>query len=284
MNNQLPSNSFDFVKKALSRVKINHLFATSVLEKVVDGAVFVDEISKPKVYYIKHPYGMSLIFGHQGAFMEWKDFWDYLEGYSLNTGQDEWLQFWPEELAGVIGNFLEAGRYKHLELHERINFKFDQVRFSSIQTRGASVLNSEAIIRTGDKEYDALRGSVVPNYFWRSKADFLERGIGFSLMVDKAAASTAFSAFIHGNQLELGIETDELYQGRGYAFAVCCRLIDHCLKTGYEPVWSCRSGNTGSIKLASKLGFTPTLRIPYLRIKGAKSMKQAQSVTQNDGL
>lgn len=41
-------------------------------------------------------------------------------------------------------------------------------------------------------------------------------------------------------------------------------------KEGYnkltEPIWSCRLENTGSYKLAQKIGFLPTAEIPYYRL------------------
>jgi len=51
---------------------------------------------------------------------------------------------------------------------------------------------------------------------------------------------SAYSAYIHDNYLELGIETVEEYRGKGLAQYVCSALIDYCLQNNFEPVWSCR--------------------------------------------
>jgi hypothetical protein len=273
---ELPHSSYDLAAKALSGVKINHLFAKSVFEGVVDGTVYVDKLPLPNVYYIKHPYGMSLVWGDRDAFLGWHDFWKYLEAYSNLNGRDEWLQVWPEELSDAFSisdqipaSDIRKGSFHRLvEPHERLNFGFERSKFLEGRTSIVRALNTETIVRTGSNEYDKFVGSVVPDYFWRSKDAFLDKGVGFSLITEGVVASTVFSAFIHGKQVELGIETNDKYQGRGYAYAVCCRLIDYCLELGYEPVWSCRMGNTGSVKLAMKLGFYPTKTIPYFRIKG----------------
>jgi RimJ/RimL family protein N-acetyltransferase len=111
-----------------------------------------------------------------------------------------------------------------------------------------------------------MRGSVVPLNFWDSAEDFYKVGAGFSLFCDNQLASTAFSSVVLGNQLELGIETLGQYQGKGLAQYTCSALIDYCLDNGYEPVWACRLENTGSYKLALKLGFEPVLNIPYYRL------------------
>lgn len=46
----------------------------------------------------------------------------------------------------------------------------------------------------------------------------------------------------------------------------CRKLIDYCLERDLIPVWSCRFENTASCKLAQKLGFEPTLMIPFYRL------------------
>jgi RimJ/RimL family protein N-acetyltransferase len=114
--------------------------------------------------------------------------------------------------------------------------------------------------------YENMRGSVIPKYFWKDAEQFSNLGVGFSLIYENNVASTAYSSFIHGNQLELGIETVESYRGKGFAIHTCSALINYCLENNYEPVWACRLENTGSYKLAQKLGFEPTFYIPFYRL------------------
>jgi len=78
--------------------------------------------------------------------------------------------------------------------------------------------------------------------------------------------STAFSAFVHGHLLELGIETLAGFYGRGFAQFTCSALIDYCLENNLEPVWACRLENTGSYKLAQKLGFEVEHLLPYYQL------------------
>jgi RimJ/RimL family protein N-acetyltransferase len=107
---------------------------------------------------------------------------------------------------------------------------------------------------------------VVPKYFWKDAEHFYKSGKGFSLIYENRVASTAYSSFIHDNLLELGIETIESYRGKGFAVLTCSSLIDYCLNNNYEPVWACRLENVGSYNLAQKLGFEPTLYIPFYRL------------------
>lgn len=71
---------------------------------------------------------------------------------------------------------------------------------------------------------------------------------------------------MHDNQLEFGIETVDGFRGKGFAFHTASSLIDYCLENNYEPVWACRLENTGSYKLAEKLGFEPTVTLPYYKL------------------
>ncbi|MDO8927801.1 MAG: GNAT family N-acetyltransferase, partial [Bacteroidota bacterium] len=122
------------------------------------------------------------------------------------------------------------------------------------------------LVKTDAELFDQISGTVVPRYFWRNKKEFVQQGAGFSLMLEDEPVSTAFSAFAFETELELGIETQSLYQGKGLAQLVCSALIDFCLENNLEPVWACRLENTGSFQLAQKLGFEPVRMIPYYQL------------------
>ena len=111
-----------------------------------------------------------------------------------------------------------------------------------------------------------MMGSVVPQFFWNNADDFITDGIGYSLIEKDKIAATAYSAFVHGDKLEIGIETVEQFRGKGYAEKVCAKLIDYCLERNIEPIWSCKFENQASFKLAQKLGFEPTIMIPFYRL------------------
>ena len=276
---RISSREYSKAQEVLYDVKINHLFAKTVLNEEVDGRVYVDSLENPKIYYVRHPYGMSLIFGEPEAFEAWDEFWKHLENYPKNHTKDEWLQVWPEEIWTALNRRMgfKADDHAIIEVGDtinketRVNFEFDHSAYLASNARDQRELTFGKIVRTGVHEYNGLKGSVVANHFWRDREVFLKDGIGFSLVDDGNVASTAFSAFIHSGQLELGIETAENYRGKGCAFHVCCQLIDYCLDHNLKPVWSCRFGNTGSVKLAQKLKFKPSKYIPYYRLKGSES-------------
>jgi len=107
---------------------------------------------------------------------------------------------------------------------------------------------------------------VVPKNFWNSAGDFIKYGAGFAMINDGKPVCMSYSAYIFNGILEIGIETEQGYRGKGLARAACAALIDYCIEKGYEPVWSCRLQNTASYELAKKLGFKPTVTLPYYRL------------------
>lgn len=259
---------------ALNKITFNHFFARSVVERKVAGKVYVDDVADPKTFYVVHPYGMSLLFGESG---NWKFNERFLD-YGLNTeglrDKLEWMQAtsnWDEMLRNLFGDrMVKSSDNKPdaetgvIELNTRINFRFDESLFKS---RPQDKLRSGIkVVRSEKKVFDDMKGSVVPSLFWNSAEEFFESGIGFSVFHDRQLASTAYSAFILGSNLEIGIETVAEFRGKGLAELACAALIEYCVENDFTPVWACRLENVGSYKLAQKVGFVPCLEIPYYRL------------------
>ena len=47
----------------LKTIPLNTLFAQAVLEKKVNGFLYVNNLENPMTFYIYHPYGMAFLFG-----------------------------------------------------------------------------------------------------------------------------------------------------------------------------------------------------------------------------
>ncbi|MGA9595740.1 MAG: GNAT family N-acetyltransferase, partial [Acidimicrobiia bacterium] len=151
----------------------------------------------------------------------------------------------------------------------RTNFWFNRSRFLARHPRG----EDNTIGCTADL-LDRFHGSVVPARFWNETSDFLDTKTGH-IAVDRdsgAAAALAFAAYLDDTFLEIGVETLPRFQGRGYARSACARLIHDCLDRGLTPVWSCRTENKGSFRLAESLGFVPVLQLPYYELPWSESV------------
>ncbi len=259
----------------LSEVKINNLFARSVVERCVTGKIYVDSSVNASTFYVVHPYGISLLFGRFDNTIFNNAFKDYALNRYGTRDKYEWMQTYPRNWDNVLNELFNSCLVKSadnkdnaglnkIELNTRVNFKFNFEKYSHFkkEIKRADL----TIIRTDRQIFNAMKGSVIPSYFWDNAEDFSDKGVGFSLLHNNELASTAYSAFIHDNKLEIGIETIEKFRGQGFAQYACSGLIDYCIENKYEPVWSCRLENTGSYKLALKLGFEPVLNIPFYRL------------------
>jgi len=270
---RLEKSRYSLLRQPLMHLSMNQLFARSVIEDRVEGLVMVDDVDEPRSFYVLHPYGMSLVFGRANNEAFNTALKDYLLGRDGQRTAVEFLQAepgaWDQVLSGMFEG--EVGPIDQQEAlgcrvgeDQRINFRFKQEQFE--QVREGLQGRDLCVVRTDEFMCRNLEGAVIPRYFWRGDADFLERGAGFSVVMDGLAASTAFSAFIHDHYFEIGIETLSNYRGRGLAMHACAALIDYCIANAYQPVWACRGGNVGSYKLATRLGFEVTQRLPFYRL------------------
>jgi hypothetical protein len=208
-----------------------------------------------------------------------KTFNDEFKSYALNAKRSrekhEWLiaasPEWDNVLTDLFGDSLikapeNSGKEASgiIELNGRMNFSFNVQKYAQFEKR--TIPEHDLIVKTDAVLFEQMTGSVIPQKFWDNAKDFETNGSGYTLLHNGEIAATAFSAFVHENLLEIGIETIEKYRGNGYAELICCKLIDECLESGFLPVWSCRSENTASVQLAGKLGFETTLSFPFYRL------------------
>ncbi|MNW46565.1 GNAT acetyltransferase [compost metagenome] len=263
----------------LRQVEINTMFAEVVLNHDISGSVYVDCLDNPRTFYVVHSYGMSLLFGDLGneAFMD--KLYHYVTNQSATRHQVEWLQTdpagrWSEVMDSMLltyngqleknGLLPEEIERKSMLRNTRVNFSFH--RDAYLESKQNFPKHGEPIICVTKEQFLTQTGSVIPSFFWRDEEHFAKEGVGYSLLRDGKIASTSFSSCRTGNQLEIGIETAEAHRGKGYALSVCSALIDYCLEHELEPVWACRLENQGSYYLAQKLGFRPTVTLPYYRL------------------
>ncbi|MEK5446782.1 GNAT family N-acetyltransferase [Paenibacillus sp. FSL R7-0331] len=276
---ELDTGKYALVLPLLDSIEINTLFARAVLEQTVTGRVFTDNADVPGAYYIVHPYGMSLVFGGTGNHGFTRGVSDYITDKNGTRQMAEWLQAdpsgeWADIIDDVVASHnsaagLDAGLQgqagsRVIQQDTRVNFALDQSAFAAAKDKAGRP--DTRIIRLNAEHFTALEQGVVPRYFWRDAEHFTAEGAGFVLLEDGGIAAAAFSSCLYGNQLEIGIETMQDHRGKGYAFAVSLALIDYCLSQGLEPVWACRLENTGSYRLAHKLGFRPVVTLPYYRL------------------
>lgn len=271
----LDKADYEKLVQPFKKVTINKLFARAVIEQTVSGKIFVDDKTNPKTFYVVHPYGMTLLFGESTN----ENFNEAFKSYAINKNNSrnnfEWLQAFPNDWDHVLSSLFKGVLIKSadnkekaergiIELNTRVNFKFNSAKH---QLLSSQVIDKDIkIVRVNGQMFRDMNGSVVPKYFWNSEEDFLKSAVAFALFYKDELASMSFSSYWFGNDFEMGIETKEKFRGKGLAELVCRAIIDYCIENNYEPIWSCRLENTASYKLAQKLGYEPTLYLPYYRL------------------
>jgi hypothetical protein len=270
----LPKERYPNISNCLDQVNFNHLFASAVIDGAVSGKVYVNDVQNPETFYIVHKYGMSLLAGNHTH----SEFNAAFKEHALNSDQSrnthEWMQVFPDEwnaaIKDLFGTALKADKendaHSLIELNTRVNFRFEKDRYISNRIERTDGKRKIHIVENTKEVYCNMEGSVIPKAFWDSAEDFKNRGVGFGLYYEGKLAAVSFSSFLTAGKLELGIETAKEFRGMGLAEKVCAALIDYCIDRNLEPVWACRLENTGSYVLAKKLGFVPTLELPYYKL------------------
>ena len=258
---ELDKKSFEIVHEAVKQIPFNMLMARSVIQGHVDGRIFVDSCENPKTFYIVHSYCMTYLCGYSENTEFNNSLINYFEGKLFSRTKDEWLQAYSREWDDFFLQLIEKGLVSR---HDRVNFKFAAENFYE-KYKQVEKTRYEITSVPVDKLFD-IPGSVVPKVCWTSPEQYAKMAEAFTIIIDGKLASTAFCSALHDNKFEIGIETLEEFQGKGFAYLVCAKMIEYCLANGLEPIWSCRLGNTGSLNLAKKLGFVEILRMPYYHI------------------
>jgi len=241
------------ISLALTSLEMNTLFARAVVDERAPGRVF--EAATGSAFYVVHDYGMSLLAGNPDQQV-------LAEVVCRPRAADEWLQVAPNGWAVHVTRVATSA----VERSTRVNFTFSAERY---RARRAELPRSPHAVVRADAGAFEMRGSVVPRHFWRTAEHFLRDGLGFAVVDEGAVVSLAFSSFVIGRAVEIGIETLPAHRGRGLATVACAALIDDCLARGVEPVWACRLENTASHRLAETLGFVPVRQLPYFRLRGS---------------
>ena len=91
---------------------------------------------------------------------------------------------------------------------------------------------------------------------WNSLEDYFENGVGYLLLTDDTVVSWCSTDYVVSNTCDLYVETFDGYREKGFGTIVASASVKECLYRNYEVDWHCWQYNTGSIRLAEKIGFS----------------------------
>jgi RimJ/RimL family protein N-acetyltransferase len=90
---------------------------------------------------------------------------------------------------------------------------------------------------------------------WGGPEQFRERIFGWAAIRGDELASFCTFCGLGGGETEIEVGTNERWRRLGLAHAVGHAFVRTALERGFRPAWTCTTGNTGSERLAAKLGF-----------------------------
>ena len=124
------------------------------------------------------------------------------------------------------------------------------------------------IAKIDSHNFRAISGNIVPAFSWKM-TEFLKNGCGYAAFDRERYCGTAFSAAVSSEEIDIGVETDPEYRGRGIASALVQRLCAEAVSQGKKPVWAHGETNAGSMHTALRCGFLQSRINAAIRVKEA---------------
>jgi GNAT superfamily N-acetyltransferase len=110
-------------------------------------------------------------------------------------------------------------------------------------------------VRRVDEALLARPDNYVEIEDFDSPADFLARGVGYTMLEGDQLVGAAYSSLVCSRGIEVSLFVAEPFRRRGIATALSAALLLECVQRGRRPNWD--AANLESCALAEKLGLTP---------------------------
>lgn len=245
MSYELELNKANRLK--LSQVFRNHKRVDFSIDCVIEGQMgkaFVDNITHPSSYRITvGPFWYFAGEAHSpGGYQMMKEFPSY---NLLMPSPSAWI-----DLAKAV-----YGR--HLQPFTRYTFSASSL---STEQLTSCLIDSgyQSRVVPLDIEIAAQLASQPESYLelsdFDSVQDFIERGIGYTILDEKKVMGVAYSSLVCSTGIEVSVFVDEPYRQKGVATALSSKLLLECLRLNLRPNWD--AANPESCKLAKRLGFS----------------------------
>jgi GNAT superfamily N-acetyltransferase len=156
---------------------------------------------------------------------------------------------WPELAREVFGD--------HLRSFSRYSFSTDRLSSEHLNLLLEHSPHRDSVVRLDLDLIGKIAGQ--PNMYldledFESAADFMARGMGYTLLEEGQAMGIAYSSLVNSRGIEVSVYVKDAYRRQGVAAALCSRLLLECLQHGLRPNWD--AANPESVRLAEKLGYT----------------------------
>ncbi|WP_066498246.1 GNAT family N-acetyltransferase [Abyssisolibacter fermentans] len=252
---ELKNGKIDFIKPLLN-VDNNHFpLLKSILSGKKKGRVYVNSLEKLSVAAIISEDGWFYLLGTEND----EHFNNNLDNFIVQKTIKQkkpllWFgisQSWKKRLETY--ELLRIGEFPRVQYE----FNYDKYIINSfaIPTYLLESINKENVNKVFESD-EEIEG------FWGTEENFMKYGFGFILLDKGNIVGHVYSASVEDGEVEIDIQTDKSYRGKGVATYLASCLINECIKRDLIPKWDCAVSNEPSKKLAIKLGFQQIKEYP----------------------
>jgi GNAT superfamily N-acetyltransferase len=220
------------------------------------GVAFVDTVDDPQFFMVEQDHFFCYFAGDLMTAAGRAFLANIPKGRFLMAGSDGWQD-------AVQSHFGEQAMPI-----KRYSYSSDSLSLDHLKNLAAANPNTPNVKRIDA----ALAGAEIPYMeigALESFDDFVERGIGFSLIKDNVSLGVAYSSLVCSDGIEISIVVDPDHYRQGIATALACQLLIWCLEHSLSPHWD--AANEESCSLAEKLGYTKIGEYTAIFLKPDKS-------------
>lgn len=120
------------------------------------------------------------------------------------------------------------------------------------------------LLRSEVANLDMITQEVLGTATYADMDDFMERGIGFCLVIDNRVCGFCTSEYPSGSSVAIGIEVAESWQQRGHARQMTMAFLDSAERRQLQVFWECWKMNVPSARTALACGFRKISDYPVL--------------------
>ena len=205
-----------------------------------NGTVWVDNEEKPTILYFQIPWVNALVGDPTSPQVD--SILDKVQTALLFYPNQQWKKVLQDKFGDTLEKFTHR-TYKSEQLSLEHVRKFitklpDGFNLERVGLDTAKYIDDH--LHAFSKTFETVDG-------------YVEKGLGYCVTYNDKVVSHAGSIFPFTKHLEIQVDTDPAFRGRGFATVVCAKLMESCLEKGIIPYWEAHTEI--SARIAEKLGF-----------------------------